>query len=407
MQSSFAVGWRQIGVCFMLLAATAMIATTYSFIALPLVREFKVSQTVVMMAMLLLSGSGAMLTPLLGNLMDRVSVRKLMILGGALLAAGYFAISLTSSFWQVLVVFALLIAPANVLLGPVAATVLLSRWFAERRGMAMGMAIAGVSFGTFIFPKIVQTLLDLGDWRAALQWFSGLLLVWTVPTALLAVDRPADRGLHPEGGAEPSAMARADAAITPVSVREVLSNPAFWMIALTVAIVTSGMKGMITNLARIALNAGIEPGQAASFTAIYATCGFVAKLNFAALADRVGPRVLMFTALGGFALGMALLTRSGGGYWSIALGIGIVGMFGGLMLPIESYIAPRVFGQRAAGRAMGLLAGTIMVALLISPPLFGRIFDLTGSFNGMFWTYCGLALVALLVVPKIQLTPRV
>jgi MFS family permease len=116
--------------------------------------------------------------------------------------------------------------------------------------------------------------------------------------------------------------------------------------------------------------------------------------------------VLMFASLGGVALGMACLAQTGSGYWTIAIGIGIVGMFGGLMVPIESYLAPRIFGQRAVGKAMGLLAGTILLTLLISPPLFGYIFDLTGSFAGMFWTYCGMALVALLWVPWIRLTAR-
>jgi MFS family permease len=403
---SFAVGWRQVGVCFMLMAATAMIATTYSFIALPLIREFKLSQGTALLAMTVLSGTGAVLTPLLGNLMDRVSVRRMMVLGGLALAAGYAAISLATSFIQVLVIFALLVAPANVLLGPVAATVLLSRWFADRRGLAMGIAIAGISAGTFMFPRIVQTMLDTWEWREALQLFSLLLLVWTVPAALMAVDRPADRGLYPDGADEPSATVKAEIARDPVTVWEVISNPAFWMLALTVAIVTSGMKGMITNLARIGLNAGIEPAEAATFASVYAACGFISKLNFAALADRIGARVLMFASLGGVALGMACLAQTGSGYWTIAIGIGIVGMFGGLMVPIESYLAPRIFGQRAVGKAMGLLAGTILLTLLISPPLFGYIFDLTGSFAGMFWTYCGMALVALLWVPWIRLTAR-
>jgi len=75
------------------------------------------------------------------------------------------------------------------------------------------------------------------------------------------------------------------------------------------------------------------------------------------------------------------------------------------MVPMESYLAPRVFGQRIVGRAMGLLTGVILVALLSTPPLFGLIFDLTGSYVGIFWTFFGLALAALLLVPAIRLHP--
>ena len=51
---------------------------------------------------------------------------------------------------------------------------------------------------------------------------------------------------------------------------------------------------------------------------------------------------------GGFALGMACLTQAAMGYGAIALGVALVGSLGGFMVPVESYVAPRIFGQRAA-----------------------------------------------------------
>jgi MFS family permease len=406
MPASFAVGWRQVLIGFMLLAAMGMVAATYSLIAVPLEAAFRTNRATVMLAMSLMSGVSVVLSPLLGDLMDRVSLRNMMIAGGFMLAGGYAAISFATTFWQVLAVFALLFAPANVLIGMVAVTVLLSRWFADRRGQAMGIAIAGVAAGGFLFSMIIQGLLDAYAWREGLRWLGLVLLIWTVPFAALVVDRPADRGLHPDGAAEPSPLAKAELAREPVTVREVITDPAFWMIALTVAIVTGGMKGMITNLAPLAIDNGVPASQAAMLIQAYTTGGFIAKLNFAALADRLGPRVLMFASLGGFAAGMILLTQASGGFWSIFAGVGVIGLFGGLMVPIESYLAPRVFGVRAVGRAMGLLAGAILIALLCTPPLFGLIFDLTGSYRGIFWTFAGFALLALVWVPMMRLQPR-
>lgn len=404
--ASFAVGWRQVGISLMLLAAAGMIASTYSIVAVPLANEYRPSRTVLMLSMTVLSGTCALLSPLFGALMDRVSLRKLMVVGGLLLASGYLAISMTTSFLQVLVIFGVLIAPANVLIGPVAITVLLSRWFARRRGRAVGIAIAGISVGGFFFPIIIQGLLDAHQWREAFQLLSLVLLAWTVPVALMVVNRPADRGLHPDGDSVPPELARAEMEKPVISARQILSDPAFWMIAGTVAIVTAGMKGMITNLAPLAIDNGVEASDAALLVSVYAACSFVAKLNFAALSDRLGPRALMFIALGGFASGMACLTQASGGYTLIALGVAITGLFGGLMVPIESYLAPRVFGQRAVGRAMGLLSGTILIALLATPPLFGLIFDISGSYTSIFWTFAGIALLALLWLPGIRMHPR-
>ncbi|MGE3691742.1 MAG: MFS transporter [Novosphingobium sp.] len=407
MTSDFIAGWRQVVIGFLFLAAAGMIASTYSLIAVPLAEEFKPSRTVLALSMTVMSGVCVILSPILGNLMDRTSLKRLMIGGGLLLAAGYAAISFATTFIQVLIVFGLLIAPANVLIGPVGVTVLLTRWFSKKRGRAMGIAIAGIAFGGFAFSAIIQGLLDTHQWREALRLLSLVLLFWTVPAAFLIIERPSDRGLHPDGAREPPEELKEELSRAPVTVRDVLTDPAFWMIAIAVATVTAGMKGMITNLAPLAIDNGVKASDAASLIQVYTACGFVAKLFFAWLADKLGPRVLMFTSLGGFGLGMATLGfGAASGFNGIMLGVGLIGLFGGMMVPIESYLAPRVFGARVVGRAIGLLAGTILIALLLSPLVFGLIFDLTGSYRGILWTFSGMAFVALLIVPLIRLHPR-
>ena len=406
MSGTFLAGWRQVAVCFVLLTASGMIASTYSLIAVPLYREFEPSRMVLMLSMTMMAGGSAILMPVLGGVLDRFSVRKLMVLGGVCLASGYTAISFATSFTQVLAVFAVLMSLANILIGPLAATVLLSRWFEQKRGRAIGVAIAGISAGGALFPMVIQGFLDAYQWREALRLLSLVLVVLTVPAALLVVDRPQDRGLHPDGAEQPSDQARAELAQAPISARAILTDPAFWMIAAAVATVTSGMKGMITNLAPLALDAGVEASRAAYLISTFAGASFLAKMTFAAFADKLGPRALMFVSLGGFAVGMALLTQSHLGFGAMALGVGVIGLFGGMMVPTESYLAPRVFGQRGVGRAMGLLSGTILVALLATPPLFGFIFDMTGSYRSIFWTFGGIAIAALLMVPAIRLTPR-
>jgi len=388
------------------MSACGMITMTYSIIAVPLAEEYKPSRAVLMLAMTVLSATSAMLLPFVGNLMDRVSFKRCVVTGGVFLGLGYTAISLTTSFNQVLVIFALLIAPANVLIGPLATTVLLSRWFVARRGRAIGIAIAGMSAGGVVFPIIIQSLLDAHQWREALQLVAILLSVWAVLGALMAVDHPSDRGLNPDGAAEPLPEPTEEASRESVSPLRILFDPAFWMIAGTVAVVTSGMKGMITNLAPLVGDSGIDVSRAATLISVYAACSFMAKLCFAALSDKLGPRILMFFSLGGFSLGLACLTQASMGYGVIALGVGLTGLFGGLMVPMESYLVPKVFGQRIVGRAMGLLSGVILLALLATPPLFGLIFDITGSYIGIFWTFSGMGILAIMLVPGIRLSPR-
>jgi len=405
MDRFFYIGWRQVLVSFMALSASGMIAATYSIVAVPLAEEYQPSRTVLMLAMTVLSGTCAVLSPFIGNLMDRAPLKLIMLAGSISLGLGYAALSFTTSFTQVLIIFGLLIAPANVVLGPLVASVLLSRWFAEKRGRAIGFAIAGISAGGFTFPIIIQALLDANQWREAFQLLGLILTCWSIPAALMVVEWPEQKGLYPDGAAEPPAMAKAELSAGSVSPLAILAKPAFWAIVGTVAVVTAGMKGTVTNLAPMAMDAGITARDAAPLISIFAGSSFIAKMNFAVLADRLGPHVLMLCALVGFSGAILCLTQAHLGYWLIAGGIGLMGLSGGLMLPMEAYLAPRVFGQKIVGRVMGILSGVILVAMLCTPPLFGLIFDMTGSYKGIFWVFSGLALLMIFMIPAIKLQP--
>jgi predicted MFS family arabinose efflux permease len=402
----FAIGWRQVASSFILLAAIAMITSSYSIVAVPLAREFQPSRMVLMLAITVVSAVSALLAPVLGSVMDRVSLRRLMLAGSLLLGSGYAALSYAGSFNQILIIFGVLIAPANVLLGPVAVTVLLSRWFAKRRGRAIGIAIAGISMGGVLFPPLIQWLLDSYEWREALRVFAVLLLLLIVPAAALVVNAPAEKGLHPDGAAIDPEATKPKHQGKPVSAVTILKDPAFWMISLLFAIVLSGMKGVVTNLAPLAIDEGIDASAAALLISVFSACGFVSKLSFAAVADMLPPRMLALLAFAGFAVGMACLSQASAGYWAIATGVGLAGLFGGLVVPLKSLLAPRVFGQGVVGRAMGLLSTVSLCVSLATPPLFGLMFDLTGSYSMICMIFAALTLAAMLAIPYIRMQPR-
>jgi predicted MFS family arabinose efflux permease len=404
--SKFLIGWRQVASSFVMLAAIAMITSSYGVIAVPLAAEFNPTRMVLMLAITVVSAVSGVLAPVLGSVMDRFSLRLLMLAGSLLLCTGYAALSFAHTFVQVLVIFGVLIAPANVLLGPVAVTVLLSRWFVRRRGMAIGIAIAGVSMGGVLFPPLIQFLLETYEWRMAMRVFALLLLLIVVPAAALVVNEPGDKGLHPDGAGSESEEARSEQTQAKASVMTILSDPAFWMIGLLFAIVLSGMKAVVTNLTPLAIDEGVDATAAALLVSIYSACGFVSKLSFAAIADRLKPRILALISFAGFAAGMVCLSEASAGFWIIVAGASLMGLFGGFMVPLKSLLAPRIFGRGVVGRAMGLLSTLSLCVSLTTPPLFGYMFDVTGSYSLICLVFAGLAAGAMLLVPYIRMQPR-
>jgi MFS family permease len=403
MAAKFGIGWRQVAACLVLLGSSAMLAPTYSILAVPLGTEFHPTRMVLMLAMTVFSLISGIISPFLGNLMDRVSLRRTMLVGALALAAGFAAMSFATSFAHILVIYGLFMAPANVLLGPVATSVLVSRWFVKRRGAAIGIAISGVALGSFVFSPLIQGLLDHFDWRDAVRILAAILLVLTIPAALLVVNRPSDKGLHADGADSDPEPVHGHGAAPVLSRKAILSDPTFWLAAIVFAVVLSGMKGMVTNLMPLAVDKGINASVAAYLISIYAGCGFVAKLSFATVADRFSLRALMFVSIIGFAAGMACLLRADLGYPAIATGVGMIGFFGGLMVPLQGLLIPRIYGQAVVGRAAGLMSFVTLCALLATPPIFGLMYDMTGSYNGIFLAFIALSAAIMLVVPYIRL----
>src|SRR5579864_8125934 len=113
MTARFIAGWRQVGACLVLqVVGAAMLVPAFSVVAVSLGKEFHPSRMVLMLAITLMALISAILSPFIGSLMDRTSLRRLMGLGIGFIVAGYLALSFATSFIQVLLIYALLMAPA-------------------------------------------------------------------------------------------------------------------------------------------------------------------------------------------------------------------------------------------------------------------------------------------------------
>lgn len=399
---NFWLGWRQVIASVVILAVgAATIASAYSVVAVPLSHEFAPSRMVLMLAMTVMSLVSAMLSPFLGAKMDRMSLRWLMAIGTGALVAGYAVLSFATSFNQVLLAYALLMAPANVLVGPAAVSVLISRWFVRMRGRALGLAISGVAVGAFIFPPLIQLLLDTVEWRVAFRVMAMVIALLMFPAIMLLIDRPSDRGLNADGAAFDEPAERLGGQDAPVSTSAILRTTSFWVLVASFGVVLAGMKGMVTNLVPIALDVGISPQAAALLISIFAAAGFIGKMGFAAFSDRAGPRIILVLSLLGFSLGMACLVGARHGYVVIALGVGLVGFFGGLVVPLQGLVVPMVFGRASIGKATGLLNLVVLGTLLLTPPLFGGVFDATGRYDAAFIGFCVLPLMCVLLALRL------
>lgn len=381
--------WQQVVACLILQSISAgAITSAYGVLAVPFMSDFGVNRMVVMLAVTVLLLMTAIFSPLAGKLLDQKSIRLLMVGGSFSIVVAFALLSFATAFSHILIIYALFMAAANILIGPLAASVLLSRWFDKDRGKALGIAAIGISVGGFLFPPVIHQLVAAFGWRQALQVLAGIVLVLTLIACLLVRDRHA----APPGGAS------AAAGVGALTTGALLSNREFWLMTIVFGVPLTGMMGLVTNLVPIARDRGIELATATLLISSLSLGSFAGKVAFAALADRLPSKAILIFGVCGFFVGMSCYLAPQWGFGILAAGAAIVGFTNGGAVPLQVIVCASTFGLANVGRAVGLLNTAVLVAGLLAPPGFGMIYDKTGSYQTAFILYLVLAVFALCMV---------
>nr|XP_023024052.1 uncharacterized protein LOC111512181 [Leptinotarsa decemlineata] len=130
------------------------------------------------MAMPLLSG------PVASFLTDRYGCRRVTIFGAILASVGFIISSMANSMIVLCLTFGIL-AGFGLSLCFVASVVIVAYYFDKKRSFATGLAVCGSGIGTFIFPPLIQLLLDEYGWRGTTLILAGLFLNLIVFGALM------------------------------------------------------------------------------------------------------------------------------------------------------------------------------------------------------------------------------
>ncbi|MGE3862146.1 MAG: MFS transporter, partial [Burkholderiaceae bacterium] len=196
--SGFFRGWVVAWAAFTSL--TVAFGASYSFAAFfkPWADEFAATRADVSwvfgLASLLYFGLGA----LGGSLADRYGPRRIAIAGMLTLAAGLLLSSRAGELSSVYLAYGLGIG-LGVALVYTPAMGAVQPWFVKQRGLASGIASAGIGAGTLIVPLLMTWLIDAFGWRVALQvTAAGSLLIGLAAAWLLERD-PAAYGWQADG----------------------------------------------------------------------------------------------------------------------------------------------------------------------------------------------------------------
>jgi sugar phosphate permease len=361
---------------------------TLSIFVEPLTREFGWSRAALSGAVSLGGVLAALISPLIGPLLDRHGSR--VVLSLAVLVNGVVLILL--SFTPSLLVFYVLFCIARMNwavpfdLGIYGA---ISNWFVERRALAAAAATMAQMAGLVAMPLIAQVAIEHESWRSG--WLTiGIvtLLVGFVPTWLFLVRRPEDMGLA-------AANAPAAAAEPRFSRREALRVPAFWLLLLYTVLVYPVQAGVSLHQAPHLVERGIDATTAALIVSTFSLMSGVGTFACGLLPRRLPVRFPLALAGAMLVLGTLLMTRitsAADGYLAASVfGAGIGGVLTLLPVAWADY-----FGRENYGAIRGLALSAQVLAQATGPLFSGAVRDFTGDYQLALYCFAALAVLSVM-----------
>jgi len=252
-----------------------------------------------------------------GSMMERIGPRRLAIIGGLVAAAGWLLSGLATNIWMLVLTYGV-VAGSGVGLAYGCPVALAARWFPDRKGIAVGLVLAGFGGSALLTGRIAGAL--IGDPKALpadmlahslSRTFLAFGAAFAVLLTLLALPlRFPPPGWRPRG----FSPAAADDARHAVDRRAMLGTGSFW------ALFACYFIGCLAGLMAIGISKPVgsdvvhissETGTA--LVGLFALCNAVGRPLFGWLTDRLSPRIAALLNLGVILAASLAMLRAGQG----------------------------------------------------------------------------------------------
>jgi len=323
-------------------------------------------------------------SPLVGVLVDRLGPRRLVLIGGVLLALGLLASSFVHELWQLILLYGIVMTLGANCLGLVVFVPMLSRHFVRNRGMAVAIVQSANGFARAFSAPLSQVLIAELGWRGAYLAQGGLMAAVVLPLA--AQFR----------GTEPTQAVTAQTAAASWTLRRAMSTPHFWLLFLVYVFTGLGSFLVALHQLAFAVTVGFDKLYAAGVLGIGAFLSLPGVIVTGWLSDHIGREL------------SAVITY-GTSIFGVACALFITGPDQHLLFWLHSCFFGLTWGARGpaitaktADLFPGPQLGTILGAITIGTGLGSAVgswvagwsFDLTGSYRvafslSIFFYACG------------------
>ena len=352
----------------------------FALFSLPWLEEFSSSRRDLMLTVALLQIGVGLVSPFVGRALDAYPPQWVVTIGLLSLVIGLTLAQHVTSLFQLWLVYATFMPLAMALMGSLTSQTLVTRWFKEQRGLALGISSMGTNIGGIILPLLVAGwLLEMG-WRDVMQNILVLAVVVVLPATWLLLRR------KPQKSAATKTLNATDTRVW--TTKEILTTSLFWLPFFGIAPLSMSFGALQFNLGIITRDIGLATEVTANLIALSSVSMVLGKLFFGMLGDRIDHRYLYWLANGIGLLALALIALADN-VIILTLATIAMGLSGGSILPLMGLIYSARFGTVSFGRVMGFGTLTILAGAT-SPIMAGWTYDVFASYN---YAYVALALL--------------
>lgn len=371
----------------------------------PLMSEFGWDRADIALTMSIYLFTLGLTSPLIGKLTDKYGARKLVLMGAFLGGIAFFLLSGINSIWQLYLLYFIL-GWAFSGSGGIPVNKAISSWFVKSRGLAIGIAMAGVSAGAFILTSTGGLILSSYGWRSTYIYLGILSWVLIIPFVYFKMkDTPQEIDLLPYGleGSEAECNDNNKEEIGPDwTMGMAMRHPSFWLIIITFFSIFCSISAIIQHEVSYLNDIGISRETASLALGITGGMGGVGKVVFGIIADKLSARkgtVISFIIQ---IIGIIILMNinSSVSLWIFAV---IFGFSMGGQLSLQPLIIVEFFGLSAFGTILGFISLFVSAGFAVGPYIAGLMRDAVGNYQTIFYSCLAatfLSMVCILLAKK-------
>jgi MFS transporter, OFA family, oxalate/formate antiporter len=337
---------------------------------------------------------------------DRKGPRVVASVGGFLLGTGCLVAAWVGDSLAGLITGYGLIAGVGVGFAYVTPIAMCIKWFPDKRGFIVGLAVMGFGVGPLLFGPLIEALIgnDPGAFGTTIPRtflvLAGMFFVGVIGAAQLYRVPPA--GYRPEGWTPPPARV-GSGEFAPGTALRTWQFYGLWLLYFLGTSVGLTAIGEATPLLRqmAGTTAFVSPGVALGIMSVFNGVG---RLGWGAVSDRFGRKTAVMGMCAGSIIACVAFLRTPEAFTTLLIGLCLAAFsYGGYLALMPSFTAD-YFGPKHVGANYGLLFTAWGVCGFVVPGYFAAIMDrakasgnVAAGYDQVYLTLAGISLACAVV----------